>query len=186
MAAIRLVNNLYFMTEMEPVVGEKKVISPVIILAVVAVVIVALIVYASNKSTSEVALNDQLAPVADNTVAAAPVVIDTVPVEPTPVTDTQVVAYKDGTYTAQGDYTAPSGAESIKVTLTLKDNVVTASTVTASSASEYSERMQEMFMANYKTMVVGKKITDIKLGKVSGSSLTPIGFKMSCSPLVTP
>ena len=175
--------------------GAKKVISPAIILAIVAVVIVAVIVYASNKSTNEVALNDKTAPIATGSeVAVIQEDEDEYEDDALETDDEGVVAttttsgggsaavtqtnatFADGTYTAVGDYTAPSGAEHINVTLTLKDNVVVDSTVTAATTQAISLKLQNDFIANYKTMVVGKKISDIKLGKVSGSSLTPIGF----------
>lgn len=193
MATILLSCNLYFMEGMQPVVEPKKVISPAVILAIVAVIIVALIVYASNKSTSSVTLNDQIAPVDESgTVIADGSYNDedssgddeddaTTPkidssTKTAPVITQTSVTFADGTYSAEGDYSAPSGAEHINVTLVLKDNVVTASTVTAATTQSISLKMQNDFIANYKTLVIGKKITDINLGKVSGSSLTPIGF----------
>ena len=38
---------------------------------------------------------------------------------------------------------------------------------------------------NVKTLVVGKKITDVKLDKVSGSSLTPKGFNDALEQIKT-
>lgn len=163
----------------------KKAISPAIILAIIAVVIVAIVVFAANKSTSEVALNDQVAPVildttaiVVNEAAAAPVT------EPAPTTTTQVIAYKDGTYTAEGDYTSPAGAEAINVTLTVKDGVVIESVVTAEATNNISKMKQADFIANYQTLVVGKNIADLKLGKVSGASLTPVGFNDAVAKIV--
>jgi hypothetical protein len=83
---------------------------------------------------------------------------------------------KDGTYTAEGSYVSPAGAESITVTLTLKDEVVTDAVVKSNATAKKSIFMQGMFIDNYTPMVVGKKITEIQLDKVSGSSLTPKGF----------
>ncbi len=177
------------MEEMEPVTGVKKV-SPAIILAVVAIVVVALIVYASNKASGSAALNNQNVPVDENGVPlninddsgsytdpGAVTDPSTAPAPtPAPAT-TQSATFKNGTYSAEGDYSAPSGAEHINVTLTLKNGVVTASTVTDGAAmSPISQKMQADFIANYKTMVIGQKIANLNLGKVSGSSLTPIGF----------
>ncbi len=84
--------------------------------------------------------------------------------------------YKDGTYEATGTYSYHSGTESVKVSVTLKDNMVEEVDVTTLAKNPTSKQMQADFAANYKTMVVGKNINEVKLGKVSGSSLTPIGF----------
>ncbi len=84
--------------------------------------------------------------------------------------------YKDGTYTATGSYQSPGGDEKMGVSLTLKDDVVTAVSITPEPVSAEGKRYQQMFADNVKQYVVGKKITDINLGTVSGSSLTPMGF----------
>lgn len=97
----------------------------------------------------------------------------------TPVTTTtkpSASVYKDGTYTAEGDYTTHVGPESIQITLTLKNDVITDSQFSGTPNAPMSQRFMDMFSQNYKTMVVGKNIDQVNLGKVSGSSLTPIGF----------
>jgi uncharacterized protein with FMN-binding domain len=98
------------------------------------------------------------------------------PVTPnTPNTRTSYL-YKDGNYSATGAYVSPGGPESINVSLTLKNDVVTDATVTASAGNPTSESYQNIFKSSFKTMVVGKKLADVKLDKVSGSSLTPLGW----------
>ncbi len=96
----------------------------------------------------------------------------------TPVDSTPAVRvnYKDGTYSATGSYSSPAGAEEIDVSLTLKSNIITDATVTPKATARRSVMMQNDFASNYKPYVVGKDINDIKLTKVSGSSLTPAGF----------
>ncbi len=88
---------------------------------------------------------------------------------------TKTSIYRDGTYTASTSYNSPGGMDQIKVTLTLKNDVVMDVTTTA-SGDKTSERYQAMFLADYKQYVVGKNIASVKLDKVSGSSLTPAGF----------
>jgi len=95
---------------------------------------------------------------------------------PTATPTSTTSAYKDGTYTATGNYISPGGAEHIDVSLTLKGGVVTASTVTKGAERPISVNMQTMFVNNYKEQVEGKNIDEINLTKVSGSSLTPKGF----------
>lgn len=93
---------------------------------------------------------------------------------PTPVAAATV--YKDGTYNAAGNYMSPGGPEEIKVQLTVKNDVVTAATVTPEATIGKSAFMQKAFADNYKPLVIGKKLSSLSLGKVSGSSLTPLGF----------
>lgn len=89
---------------------------------------------------------------------------------------TEDSAYKDGTYTAVGNYTSPGGAEELGVTLTIADGVVTDSQVEVKATRPISKTRQTDFAEHYKDMVVGKNIDDLSLGKVSGSSLSPKGF----------
>ncbi len=85
-------------------------------------------------------------------------------------------SFKDGTYDATGVYNSPGGEESIDVKLTLKDNTVSdVSVVPHSNVAEAAE-YQSKFVSGYKSQVVGKKINEISLSRVAGSSLTSIGF----------
>lgn len=84
--------------------------------------------------------------------------------------------YADGEYTAEGDYTTPGGQESVTVTVTLADNVVTALEVEGSGGSPNTQRYQGEFIDNIEGEVVGKNIDDLAVSKVAGSSLTSEGF----------
>jgi len=84
--------------------------------------------------------------------------------------------YKDGTYTATGSYSYHSGTEAVEVTVTIESGVVTEAQVVSLAKAPTSKTMQADFIANFEPMVVGKNIDEVKLGKVSGSSLTGIGF----------
>lgn len=96
--------------------------------------------------------------------------------EPTTATAEQAGAYKDGTYTAVGDYTSPGGAEQLGVTLTIANGVVTTSEVEVKATRPISKTRQTDFKDNYKAQVDGKNIDELVLTKVSGSSLSPKGF----------
>ena len=85
-------------------------------------------------------------------------------------------SYKDGVYSVTGNYTSPGGPEDIAVSLTLKDGVVTDSTVVSNATRPESVRYQKLFVDNYKSQVVGKSLDSLVLDKVSGSSLAPKGF----------
>ena len=85
--------------------------------------------------------------------------------------------YKDGTYSALGDYFSPGGSEKITVKMVLKEDVIVDVTTEADKPTgATAERYQKVFINNFKQFVVGKKIDEINLDKVSGSSLTPKGF----------
>lgn len=98
-------------------------------------------------------------------------------VVPTP-TPTPVAAsiYTDGTYSATGSYNSPGGQDQIAVTVTLSNDVVTDVSVVPKAGDRTSARYQAMFVSGYKQYVVGKDITSVHLDRVSGSSLTGIGF----------
>lgn len=84
--------------------------------------------------------------------------------------------YKDGTYTASSDYFVPPGDETIEVSLTLQNGVVTGSSIKNSENDRTSAEFQQAFAAEYKAFVVGKKVSDLKLGIVAGASDTTQGF----------
>ncbi|KND47678.1 MAG: FMN-binding protein [Parcubacteria bacterium C7867-006] len=107
-------------------------------------------------------------------VVGTPVVQDTTGTVPTVQTPT--LLYKDGSYSATGSYISPGGSESIAVTLTLKDDVVTSANVISQATRKESKEWQAKFISGVNAQVVGKKVDDIALTKVSGSSLTPKGF----------
>lgn len=89
---------------------------------------------------------------------------------------TTAVSFRDGTYSATGNYASPGGSESIDVTLSLKENVVTSVVVTPKAENPASKNWQARFISGVEKVVVGKKISEINLNEVSGSSLTPKGF----------
>ncbi|HSX09029.1 MAG TPA: hypothetical protein VLF93_02675 [Candidatus Saccharimonadales bacterium] len=84
--------------------------------------------------------------------------------------------YKDGTYTAEGDYITHVGHKKIGVTITLKNDIITSADVKNEADDPDSTQYQDSFISGYKPMVVGKDISTIHLTKVAQSSLTPNGF----------
>ena len=89
--------------------------------------------------------------------------------------DTSAV-YTDGTYTAEGSYQAPSGTESVDVTITLKGDVISSVEVVGNATDPQAKQHQGEFIAGISDVVVGKDIDTIKVDKVGGSSLTSGGF----------
>lgn len=104
---------------------------------------------------------------------------------PATVSKNYVALYKDGIYTANGTYMSPGGQDEIKVTLTLKNDIVTDATVVTVVADRTSQRYQDKFISGYKQYVVGQNISSLKLTVVSGSSLTPEGFNAAVAKIKT-
>jgi uncharacterized protein with FMN-binding domain len=102
------------------------------------------------------------------------------PTSGTPVTGTEGAAtsseFKDGTYTATGNYVSPGGPRNVDVSITLKDGVITAADFTGHATDPNSKRFQGEFKDNFKPLVVGKSLDEVSLTKVAGSSLSPKGF----------
>ena len=88
-------------------------------------------------------------------------------------------SYKSGTYKASGSYLSPGGDESVDVEVTLDGDTITAATVTPHAATSTSTQYQGEFVANFKTLVIGKDIDEVKLSRVAGSSLTSGGFNQA-------
>jgi hypothetical protein len=84
--------------------------------------------------------------------------------------------YKDGTYTEQGTYSSPGGQELISVKLTIASNAVKAVTVKTIKADPTATQYEAQFEGGISKAIVGKKINDLNVTQVAGSSLTSQGF----------
>lgn len=97
--------------------------------------------------------------------------------KPSSTTDEESSVYEDGTYTASGDYASPAGPESIAVTLTVKNDIVSSVSITKNATNETSINFQGLFAAGISGQVVGKSLDEIgNYSSVNGSSLTPNAF----------
>jgi len=109
--------------------------------------------------------------------------------EPAPVTTetttttTETSTYKDGTYTATGSYNSPAGLETVGVTLTLKDDKITAVSTTADAANETSKMCQDLFSQGISGVVIGKSLSGLSVSAVNGTSLTPKGFNSAVASI---
>ena len=110
-------------------------------------------------------------------------------ITPTTNTTTQTTMagaeIKDGTYEATGEYTSPAGPEVVPIKLTLKNGVIESIEFNQQVTNPGSIKFQGMFKEGYQALVVGKKISEVKLDKVSGSSLTPKGFNDAIQKIIT-
>lgn len=165
---LRRIGHTSSMEESAPQTQANKGMNKGIIL-VVFIVIVALAIVgyeATKKKDTTVA-----------TTAATPSSAPTKGKETTTTAPTSAtLLYKDGTYTVTGNYTSPGGPEEIEVTLTLEGDIITDADVVSKAERPISKEKQTAFIGGFKPLVVGKNIDEVKLDKVSGSSLTPKGF----------
>lgn len=84
--------------------------------------------------------------------------------------------YTDGTYTAEGSYSTPETVETIEVTLSIEDGMVSAVEVVGDPQAAESQRYQSEFIGGISDEVVGVAVDDISVSRVAGSSLTSGGF----------
>ncbi len=94
-----------------------------------------------------------------------------------------VYAYRNGTYTANGNFNTPGGTETIGITLVISNDVITSTSATNGATNSTSIYYTNIFISNYKSLVVGKKLKGLSLSKVSSASLTPIGFNNAANAI---
>lgn len=82
--------------------------------------------------------------------------------------------HADGVYTATGEYGGQPSHITVKATL--EDGIITAVTVTPHATVPRSLELQRAFAAAVPKVVVGKRIDQVRVGKLAGSSGTPKGF----------
>ncbi|XAS66108.1 FMN-binding protein [Micrococcaceae bacterium Sec5.7] len=88
-------------------------------------------------------------------------------------------AYKDGTYSADGNYVSPNGTETVGVELTLSNGTVSDVTITEHPSNPNTRKFQGEFAAGVKAQIVGKSLDGLNVSKVAGSSLTSGGFNQA-------
>ena len=172
---------------MEPQKNSTRTIG-VIIGAVVILALAGITFFSEQKPTDQTATQNDIpaqgtdTTATQNTTTSAPVTSQNIPTESVPATTTPSTpkkvasVYKDGTYSATGSYMSPGGEDQIGVSVTLANDIITAVDATNMAGDRMSSRFQDRFISGYKAYVVGKKISDVHLSRVSGSSLTPAGF----------
>lgn len=140
---------------------------------VVSVVVIALIAYGGykyfNKNSFDEVESQVVVPKDNNTTTEN--VVNT----PETIVVPELI-YKNGVYSSIGDYISPGGSEQIGITLTLKDDVIVDAKAEVKATRPASVKFQGFFSGGFSALVIGKKIDEVKLDKVSGSSLTPKGF----------
>jgi uncharacterized protein with FMN-binding domain len=102
----------------------------------------------------------------------------------TPSTGTSSLAssgstYKDGTYSADGNYVSPNGTETVGVELTLAEGIVKDVNITQHPSNPNTRKFQGEFAGGIAGQIVGKNIDELNVSKVAGSSLTSGGFNQA-------
>jgi uncharacterized protein with FMN-binding domain len=94
-------------------------------------------------------------------------------------------AFKAGDYDAEGSYQTPAGTQSVEVEVSLDEaGTITAVEVDPQAEGGNSEMFQKKFAGGISDVVVGKRITDLDVSKVAGSSLTSGGFNAAIEDIV--
>ena len=92
-------------------------------------------------------------------------------------------SYKDGTYSADGNYTSPNGTETVGVELTVAGGAVSDVQITQHPSNPNTRKFQGEFAGGIQAQVVGKKLDEIQVSKVAGSSLTSGGFNQAVAKI---
>jgi len=87
--------------------------------------------------------------------------------------------YKDGTYSADGNYVSPNGTETVGVELTLAGGTVKDVNITQHPSNPNTRKFQGEFAGGIASQIVGKNIDELNVSKVAGSSLTSGGFNQA-------
>ena len=90
---------------------------------------------------------------------------------------------KDGSYTATGDYTSPGGPSAVEVTVALKSGDIASVEVVPKAENPTARQYESQFASGVGAVAVGKPIEGLKVGTVSGSSLTSAGFEKALAAI---
>jgi uncharacterized protein with FMN-binding domain len=96
---------------------------------------------------------------------------------------TPASTYKDGNYSATGQYNSPGGKETLRVTIDMTDDVITALAVTSVHIDSTAAAYETAFEGGIQAIVVGQDIDSLNVGPVAGSSLTSIGFNRAITTI---
>jgi len=156
---------------------QKKAVSTWVVILVVVVILGGLLAFLlSNKTEGD---NDGFkSPVASTPNNQGSVPTNTAKPAPKspPTSGTTASGYKNGTFSAIGGYDSPAGWDTMSVSLTLSNGVVTNVVVAPDAVASGSQRWVQRFISGVNQVVVGVKLDDLNLTQVSGASLTPQGF----------
>jgi uncharacterized protein with FMN-binding domain len=116
------------------------------------------------------------APAAQSSAASTGSATSSAPIASTGASTSAASGYKDGTYSADGNYVSPNGTETVGVELTLAGGTVSDVNITQHPSNPNTRKFQGEFAGGIKAQIVGKKLDELNVSKVAGSSLTSGGF----------
>jgi uncharacterized protein with FMN-binding domain len=116
------------------------------------------------------------APAAQSSAASTGSANSSAPIAGTGASTSAASGYKDGTYSADGNYVSPNGTETVGVELTLAGGTVSDVNITQHPSNPNTRKFQGEFAGGIKAQIVGKKLDELNVSKVAGSSLTSGGF----------
>jgi len=119
------------------------------------------------------------APAAQSTAASSAPATSGAPMAGTGASTSAASGYKDGTYSADGNYVSPNGTETVGVELTLSGGTVSDVNITQHPSNPNTRKFQGEFAGGIKAQIVGKKLDELNVSKVAGSSLTSGGFNQA-------
>jgi uncharacterized protein with FMN-binding domain len=154
------------------------------------IVIAGIVVFADHlKSSKTLASTNLASTTSQTTTPTAPTTSSTAASTGSSTTSTASSSstsssgFKDGTYSASSSYYVPDGNENIKLTVAVRNGVITNATVANSQGDPTSAFFQQDFASNFKSYVVGKKIASLQIGVISGASDTSQGFNDALSQI---
>jgi uncharacterized protein with FMN-binding domain len=98
---------------------------------------------------------------------------------------TSTATYKDGTYSATGNYISPNGDEKVGVTVTLKNSIIETVSIETFGSNDEAKQYQASFKSGISDVVVGKNVNDVSVSRVASSSLTSTGFNRALDTIKT-
>lgn len=119
------------------------------------------------------------APAAQSTGAPTGSATSGAPIAGTGASSSAASGYKNGTYSADGNYVSPNGTETVGVELTLAGGTVSDVNITQHPSNPNTRKFQGEFAGGIKAQIVGKKLDELNVSKVAGSSLTSGGFNQA-------
>lgn len=133
---------------------------------------------APTANTAQIATKETTSQATDSAASTATAPTTSQTTSSTTASTSTSSGYKDGTYTAAASYSVPRSSNTIDVSLTVKDGVVTA----VKTSHNYSDRESGMYIDSFdssiQSSVVGKSIGSLtSLSRVGGASLTTYGFE---------
>lgn len=102
------------------------------------------------------------------------------------IKETIELVVANGMHEKEVTYSRPNGTETIDIEITTQDDIVTAVSLKGEAANSISAQKMHDVNEALPNLVVGKKITEIKLEKnIAGSSLTSGAFRQYLDELVS-